>query len=466
MRQGTSGMKADEISELIAGACPGVTEAGPADAVAGVASACVAFPATLEEAAAVMRAAAQAGLAVVPRGAGTRLSWDAPPRRCDLVVDMTRMDRVIEHAAGDLVVRVQAGVTMGRLAAALGAAGQRLSLDAPASSTAGGVIATGTAGPLRLRYGTPRDLLIGITVIRADGRVARSGGKVVKNVAGYDIGKLFAGSAGTLGLIADATFRLHPVPPARAFVTCTCTGDGHAAPAGALAYVTRQDARPGRAAGKVAQAVTEAACSALVPSAVEIDQPVPGGPVRVGVLLEGTQRGVAERADRMAGVLGTVGGGAEVGEDPPEWWGKCGETTEVGDGTLVRVAFWAAALRQVLDAIEVAAAGAGVKPAVGGSAGAGVLYARLGGDAEPAAVARFVTALRGAMRSGPGGTPGTDTPGGAVTRGSAVVLAAPPAVRAAVDPWGPVPAIGLMRAVKDQFDPEHRMAPGRFAGGI
>ena len=146
-------------------------------------------------------------LTAVPRGAGTRLAWGCPPDRCDLVIDTRGLNQVLEHAAGDLVVRVQAGVGLDQLAGVLAAAGQRLALDPPVvvtangrgAGTVGGMLATGVAGPLRLRYGTPRDLAIGITVVRPDGTVARSGGKVVKNVAGYDLGKLFAGSYGTLG---------------------------------------------------------------------------------------------------------------------------------------------------------------------------------------------------------------------------------------------------------------------------
>ncbi len=129
------------------------------------------------------------------------------------------MDQVLEHAAGDLVARVQAGATIGQLATVLASAGQQLALDAPEDATVGGVVATGTAGPRRFRYGAPRDLLIGMTVVRADGVIAHSGGKVVKNVAGYDLGKLFSGSQGTLGLITEATFRLHPRPAAVAWVT-------------------------------------------------------------------------------------------------------------------------------------------------------------------------------------------------------------------------------------------------------
>ena len=175
----------------------------------------------------------------------------------------------------------KAGARMGDVAAVLARAGQEIALDVPGDATVGGVIASGLAGPRRLRYGTPRDLLIGITIVRADGTVAKSGGKVVKNVAGYDLGKLFAGSAGTLGLITEATFRLHPLPAARAYVTAE--------------YV---------AVSVACDAVAAAANSPLVSSAVELTRAEPGGPIRVGVLLEGSADGVEARSMRMAGLLG------------------------------------------------------------------------------------------------------------------------------------------------------------------
>src|SRR5450432_1644065 len=230
---------AEPVPGPLAAACGQVRAAGPGDEVAGVRPSWVASPASVAEISAVLRAADGLNLAVVPRGTGTKLAWGLPPRRCDLVVDMLRLNRVLEHEAGDLVVRVQAGVQISELARVLGAAGQQLSLDLPSGGngradgghgagrrgadgpggqgTVGGVLATGLAGPRRLRYGTPRDLAIGITVVRADGTVARAGGKVVKNVAGYDLGKLLAGSAGTLALITEATFRLHPLPAAKAY---------------------------------------------------------------------------------------------------------------------------------------------------------------------------------------------------------------------------------------------------------
>jgi len=436
-------MTADAVPDVLAKACSEVRPAKPDDAVAGVVPRFVASPADVAEAAATMGAAASLGLTAVPRGSGTRLAWGAPPTSCDLVVDTVRLNRVLEHAAGDLVVRVQAGVGLDRLAAVLAGAGQRLALDPPPShgpamdgaraGTIGGVLATGAAGPLRLRYGTPRDLAIGITVVRADGTVASSGGKVVKNVAGYDLGKLFAGSYGTLGLIAEAAFRLHPLPGAAAFVT--------------------RDAADADTAHAVIAAVAD---SPLAPSAAELDRPGRQAPISIGVLLEGDPEGVAERSRRMAELLG----GASVSPVPPAWWGRAA----AADGTVIRIAFWAGELAGVLRAVDAAAAAAGLDPAVSGSAAAGVIYVALDERAVPAAVAQFVLDVRTAVGNPP--TAETASASGSPSRGSAVVLHAPAEVRAAVDVWGPVPALGLMRAVKNQFDPEHRMAPGRFAGGI
>ena len=430
-----AGISGAEVAVALAGTGAVVGEAGPADAVAGVRPACVAYPGTVEQAAGVLRAAASLGMAVVPRGSGRRISWGPPPTRCDVVADMTRMDHIIEHAAGDLVVRAEAGVTLGQLSEVLAAKGQRLALDAPAAATVGGVVATGAAGPLRLRYGTPRDLLIGITVVRPDGRVAHSGGKVVKNVAGYDIGKLFAGSLGTLGLITEAAFRLHPL-------------------AALSAYVTRHYDD----AAAAAEAVLAAAASPLQAAAAEVERAGPGAPVQVGILLEGTPDGVSERAERMAALLGH---GAQTALTPPGWWAARGEAAPgaVG-GTLIRVAFWAAELRRVLDAIDLVAIETQLRPAAGGSAGAGVLYVWLDAGEDADQVAMFIRALRAATGHGGGQDPG------ALARGSVVVLTAPAAVQASVDLWGPVPGLDLMRAVKRQFDPANTMAPGRFAGGI
>jgi glycolate oxidase FAD binding subunit len=414
--------------KALAAACAELREGADADAIGDLVPAFVASPSSTDESAALLRAAAEHDLAVVPRGSGSRLGWGSPPSRCDLVVDTRRMDAVIEHAAGDLVARVQAGARMGEVSRLLAVAGQEIALDVPAGDTVGGVVASGLAGPRRLRYGSPRDLLIGITVVRADGTVARSGGKVVKNVAGYDLGKLFAGSAGTLGLITEATFRLHPLPAARLYVTAEFT-----------------DPTAG------CDAVAAAANSPLVPSAVELRQAAPGGPLQVGVLIEGSADGAAARAERMADLLRPAKLGTDVRavtESPPPWWPGA-LVPAAGGGTLIRVSFWVSALGRVLDAIDTAAAETGWPPLVHGSAGAGVLYVSF--PPEALDVSAFAGALRGMLEH---------------QRGAVVVLTAPGLVRDALAGHGGmagrVPSLGLMRAVKDQFDPGHRLAPGRF----
>ncbi len=420
------------IRDALVAACPVVREASPeADAIAGVVPSFVAFPASTEEASALLRVAAAHDLAVVPRGAGTGLGWGAPPSACDLVIDLQAMDQVLEHAAGDLVVRVQAGATIGHLAAVLASAGQELALDVPADATVGGMVATGTAGPRRFRYGSPRDLLIGITIVRADGVVAHSGGKVVKNVAGYDLGKLFSGSQGTLGLITEATFRLHPRPAAVAWVT----GDyGPSALAGA------------------ASAVASAAGSALVPSAVELAWSA--GFLRMGVLLEGTESGVTERAGRMAELIASAGGTPVVArsEVPFRWWDMV--PAAGSPSTVVRVSFWLSRLADVLQALAAAGASADLRPVVSGPAGAGALYACLDPGTPEQDTARFVLALRDRLAG----------PGSGEPRGSVTVLAAPPSVMTSAGAYGPVPGAALMRAIKNQFDPGHRMFPGRLGG--
>ncbi|HTU76957.1 MAG TPA: FAD-binding oxidoreductase [Trebonia sp.] len=415
------------IAKALAAACESLRPGSAADAVGGITPSFVASPSSVAEASAVLRAAAEQGLAVIPRGSGSRLEWGAPASACDLVVDTLGLGQVIEHAVGDLVARVQAGARFGDVASVLARAGQEIALDVPATATIGGIVADALAGPRRLRYGSPRDLLIGMTLVRADGTVAHSGGKVVKNVAGYDLGKLLAGSAGTLGLIVEATFRLHPLPAARAWVTAEFPD-----------------------AGALARAVAAAANSSLVASAVEVHWAAPAGPASVGVLLEGSADGVAARAGRMAGLLSPGAAAmpddaatrAAVSPTAPSWWAG---VPAPGDGTLLRVTFWVSALERVLGAIDGAARQTGIRPVVHGSAGAGLLYVTVPGPAGPAKVAQLAGIVAGAIPAG---------------RGSVAVVAGQARERRTSE----VPGAALMRSVKDRFDPRGRLSPGRTFG--
>ena len=385
-----------------------VRPATDADAIAGVLPRWVATPRSTDQVAAVMRAATSESLTVVVRGAGTKQHWGAPPARLDLVLDTRQLSGVVEHAADDLVVVVRAGTAVEELAEKLAATEQQFAVDVPIpGSTIGGTVAVNTSGPRRMRYGTVRDMLIGVTMVRADGVVARSGGKVVKNVAGYDLGKLLTGSYGTLGVITECVFRLHPLPRARAFV-----------------IRRSDDPAPVLAAVRGLQ---------VAPSAVEVDIP-PGGEPEVTVLVEGTLEGVAQRA---AVVAERIEG--EVVDTPPPGFGKYPWTD---DGTGFKIGVPLSGVPRLLDVAR-----AVPRLAIRGSAGVGVLYAGLPADADPDLVASVVTELRQAAEY-------------------AVVVTAPPPVRDRVEIWGPVRGLPLMRRLKQQFDPDARLAPGRFVGGI
>jgi glycolate oxidase FAD binding subunit len=189
-------------------------DAGPEDRVAGVQPTMVFEPANEVELATALRYADSAGLSVIPRGSGSKLGWGNPPTRADLVLSTARLNRVIEHAWADLTVSVEAGCTIGTLQDTLAQHGQRIAIDPlwPEHATVGGLLSTNDSGTLRIRYGGLRDLIIGATIALPDGTLASSGGKVVKNVAGYDLPKLVTGALGTLGVITRAVFRLHPLP--------------------------------------------------------------------------------------------------------------------------------------------------------------------------------------------------------------------------------------------------------------
>src|SRR4051812_37733892 len=403
----------DAAREAVTSACEDVRTGGEDDLVDRVVPGLVARPATTQQVAEVLQAAAAHRLTVVPRGRGTKMTWGMPPTSADVVVDVAGMDRVLDHQAGDLIVETQAGARLSEVQAVVGKEGQRLVLEetVPGASV-GGTLATNASGPQRVLVGTARDLLIGITVVRADGVVAKAGGRVVKNVAGYDLGKLMIGSFGTLAIVTEALFRLHPEPRVQQWVSIEVDDPA--------------------AAHDAVQSVVHAQ---VVPAAVEVDQPV-DGPVTVTVLLGGKPEGVEGRVRTTRRLLGDH---ADAAEHPPGGWSSY--PWQPGE-TGLKLTCVLSGLRDVLrTAREVGAS-------VRGSGGTGVLYAAVA-DTDRAAEA--VERLRAVC---------------ARHQGAAVVVDGPREVKQAVDVWGPVPALDLMRRVKDQFDPDHRLAPGRFVGGI
>ncbi len=401
-------------------------EAAAGDAVDGVAPSFVVEPGSTEETSELMRFANAQDLAVAPKGGGTSMALGNPPRELDLILGTTRMNGVVEHVPGDQVVRVQSGIRMRDLQERLAGSDQMLGVDPPEEgegATLGGIVAANSSGPRRYRYGTVRDLIIGITVVLADGTVAKAGGKVVKNVAGYDLSKLFTGSLGTLGVIAECNFRLHPRPETARTVA-----------------VELPDTASG---GAASQAILHAQ---LVPSAVELYW---GGETRLlTVLIEGIPSGVEAQTEAASHILGGFGEVRTLTDEEP---GPSDPPGAGGEEVAVKISAPPAELRGVLDSTLGACSRSGVTPRVTGHAGTGVTYVGLsGGDEE--ATAQVVGELREIWsRRG----------------GSVVVREAPPAFKERVEVWGPVGSrLELTRRVKEKFDPRGILNPGRFVGGI
>ena len=408
-----------------------VRTATPEDAIDGVQPALVAAPGDIEELSAALKLAGTQGMAVAPRGAGTCLGLGAPPERLDAILSTQRLNRVLEYNPGDLVVKAEAGVPLHALQTVLVASGQMLALDPPDDrATLGGIIATDASGPLRLRYGTVRDLLIGITVVLVDGTVARAGGKVVKNVAGYDLAKLFTGSLGTLGVIAEATFRLHPLPDA-----------------------TRTVAVEVATTGDAGRFVAALATSTLVPSAAELRWDEPDGPGQVVVVFEGITPGVEAQAAALLEIARAHGSAQIVGAVREQaLWAELRTPAGLHEGEVcLKLAYPIAALESVIGAAQNEARRRGIPVRCSAHAATGVAHVGFR-EEDSAALPSIVESMRTML---------------APHSGRIVVLRAPAEGKHGPSVWGPdADALPLMRRIKAQFDPGRILNPGRFTGGI
>jgi glycolate oxidase FAD binding subunit len=371
---------------------------------------------------------------VVARGAGTKLDWGATPSHVDIVLDTGRLAGVSHRPPDAPAAVVGAGTPLRSVQAVLERVGQRLPLDAPSTgATIGGVVAADEAGPLRHRHGTPADQLVGVSYVDADGALKRAGGWAAREQPGPDLIRLLCGSQGALGVLVSATFRVQPIPASRLWVS-----------------------RPVWTPLQVHDLVGEILAAALNPAAVEVDLPagdrvlVPGRQVRstspgagsLVVLLEGGRADVAERATRLATLLD---GDVQSSALPPPWWRRYPfEPADVALRIEVPTTDLHAAVYALRDA-------AGAPVPVRGSAGLGVVHAALPGTTPPERVAAILDAVRGVLLA---------------RGGRCVVVAAPAAVRQAVDLWGELPALPLLRRVKEHFDPHRRLAPGRYTGGF
>ena len=402
-----------------------VQAATAADAVSGAQPKLVIEPGAERELAEILRLSNEAGLAVIPRGGGTKLGWGNSLARADVILSTARMTEIIEHAWADLTVTVEAGCTVQRLQETLGQHGQRLALDPlwPEKATVGGVLSTNDSGALRLRFGALRDLIIGVTIALPDGTLASSGGKVVKNVAGYDLPKLVTGALGTLGVITRAVFRLHPLPL-----------NSHSF---SISTVNAEETQ------KFVLAVQDSKLAHTFLQSHFSDEKLPAS----DILFEGTVAGLAAQEAQLRNLAAP----ASVSEASNSSWTAREELWAFSDpaGTAItKISILPANMAPTVELVERTARTHQVRwRALIYATGLGWL--RLEG--KPGALCAALQALRGELQ-------GQD--------GSLVALHRPSKMPA-FDAWGTASdTLPLMKAVKQQLDPKNTLNPGRFVGGI
>jgi glycolate oxidase FAD binding subunit len=378
----------------------------------------------------------QAPAAVVVWGGGTQMRLGAPPRRYEVAFSTQRMARLLEYEPADLTCRVEAGMRLSDLQATLRAQGQRLPLDPPhpERATVGGMVAANTNGLTRGRYGTVRDWVIGIAVAYPSGKVARAGGKVVKNVAGYDLMKLHIGALGTLGVVAEVNFKVQARPEAEATLLAHFEAPGPALEVGLK--LGRQYLAP--AAAIVLDGV----------SRLEFLPPPPAGEGRVGaptqwtlaLKLDGYAREVDAARDLGIRSIRESGGVVDELEVSPAFWDATRDLSAPDDGVVLRAIVPLTSSQRLIAAIPPDAR-------VLAQPASGVLDVRV----PATSAAETLSRLRDA----------------AGAEGQVVVAAAPGALKQAVDVWGPPPSgFAIMRALKQALDPHGILNPGRFVGGM
>lgn len=374
------------------------------------------FPASTEEVSALLKFANAQKLVVTATGGGTKLAWGAPVAT-QLELHTSRLNGVLEHSWGDLTATVAAGTPWSSMQETLAQHGQRVALDPAHAShaTVGGVLATNDSGTLRMRYGSLRDLVIGMTIVLADGTIARAGGKVVKNVAGYDLPKLLTGSFGTLGIITEATFRLHAVQPHVLTFTVRSTDIA------ALADLMSAVLKTGLSLEQM-QLRTEALNFAL------------------DLQLASVPESLAEQEQQLRALapsLSFESADADIFSAREKLFG--------GNATVLKIM----ALSTKLAAIVAGVAALSQLPDYEAACVAdpvGIVTVRL--STAPEQTRDIVADLRERLASS----------GGAV-----VTLEN----NAGLDPWGASPAaIDVMRSIKQEFDPQRILNPGKFVGGI
>ncbi len=415
----------------------------------------VVHPPSPEQVAEVMKLACAERLKVSPAGALTKQRMGGVARQIDWVLSLDRLNRVTDYQPADLTVTVQAGLPIREMDAALRAQGQMLPLDAPfaAEATVGGVLATNGSGARRLRYGTSRDMLLGVRFVTAEGKLVKSGGKVVKNVAGYDMGKMLLGSFGTLGVITEVTFKVFPVPPRSVTLV--------------LGFPTARQALQARHRilnspfAPQALDMVDAAAGSLAGEPV-----LSAAPFTLLVAMAGPEP-VIERARRELPALVRPDGGetlSKVADDAEQnLWRKTQELTPAvlrahPEAAVVKASVLLSRIGDMMEQARQSTSRNGLTLATLARAGTGVVYCHLlpqpktNGVSQAERAAKACEAvLEEANQLG----------------GRAVVEWAPAAAKAMTNLWGPLrDDFPVMQRLKAQFDPQAILNPGRFYGGI
>lgn len=396
-------------------------------------------PESVEELGELIRQAAANGTALYAVGGQTHLSLGNPPTKVGQAVDLRGLNRIIDFPARDMTVTVQAGITIAELHKALAKENLRLPIDVPQSerATLGGILAANISGPRRYGFGTLRDQVIGISAVNDEGREFKAGGRVVKNVAGYDICKLLVGSLGTLGIITQATLRLRPLPEHHALVTLGCEST-ELEPL--LTALHESRTRP------VAIELLNTAAAEVVLAAAERGENSPPWKVLVGY--EGNFDAVGWQVQQLVKEVGTrdrLHGHVDAPAEPI--WGGLIELAAWREAELtMKAAMLPSTVAQFCDAVR------GGDVVLRAHAGNGIVTGQWPGGLVCADAVSIVNEWRELAAAG---------------QGSVVVTKAPSAWKSAFDIWGPAPNDAwLMRDIKAKFDPLGIFNPGRFLDGI
>ncbi len=408
------------------------------DAIDGIVPKVVVSPRSTDELSRVLSLTNKERLAVAPRGGGTQLSIGNRMRRLDVVVDMSGLNRVVEHNAADLTLVVEAGITLSSLRTALAEEGQFLPLDAPLTerATIGGTLAAGVSGPLKWQYGSARDLVIGMKVAQADGRITQSGGNVVKNVSGYDMARLHVGGLGTLGIITEVSFKLTPIP--RHETTLLAQFDSVPDCLSAAMGIFNSGIMP------IALTAFDRNVADRVGYINEVS-----GEFALAVRLGGRPRTlrrmeneaffiVRERTDRVD----------RLEDEAAELWSQLADFGHTeGEKAVVsaRVAALPNRLKEAIDALAFRG-----DTTIVAQPGYGMMNAHWLGENLPSDEA--IHSIRLDLRA---------------IGGSLIVERAPHALKESLDVWDYTgESIDIMRRLKEQYDPNSILNPNRFAGGI